>query len=413
MPDDIDTDSADIEPSVAQSGFLRPRSAFLAVLVLVVCSHVVLSVIGSIASQAIDPVRPPANVAIHQQLEQARLDLSSHRIVHLWFNWDALHYERLSDHWFDVRPPVEPNMVTEEGRAWDEFSWPPLYPVVVGLVHRLTFIDASSAMLLLGVAFQVTFLWLLRRLSLADGDSHDTAMDVVLVAVAMPFAFFLGTPLTEPLFVTLAVASLLAQRQQRWLLAGLAAMAMPWTKVVGVLMVIPLAVGGIAEIRHNEDRSWRAVSRSLAPALMCGTSFLLYLGFARWLTGTAWAPFETQRIGWGNSAGNPIVNLVQDIESWQYVAVAILLAVTAVLAIRRWISWAYASFSVVMLLAATSVSTIVPAAPRYAAVAFPIALGVARWARARSVLPHVVGVCAVVQGAVFVVWSTYWLGEMY
>jgi len=415
--DTVDADDwndTDDSNETKRSKFLRPKSAFMAVLVLVVCSHLLLSVLGTVASSALDPIRPAGNLAIHQQLEVARHELSPHRVVHLWYNWDALHYERLSDHWFDVRAPLAPNVVTAGGgRAWDEFSWPPLYPVVVGLFHRLTFVKAGAVMVLLGIGLQVTFLWLLRRLSLANGDDDDTAMAVVLVAIAMPFAFFLGTPLSEPLFVTLAVSSLLALRQQRWLLAGLAAAAMPWTKIAGVLMVVPLAISGIGEVRRSSDRSWRTVSRAFAPALMCGLSFVLYLGFARWLTGTPWAPFETQRVGWGNSTGNPILNLIRDIDRWQYVAVAGLLVLTAALGVRRWISWTEASFCLVMLLAASSVATIVPAAPRYAAVAFPLATGLARWARARSVLPYLVGTGAIVQGAVFIVWSTYWIGEMY
>ncbi len=412
--DETDTEPVGSETFAKKSTLLRPRSAFVAVVALVVCSHILLSILGTVASNALDSTRPPANLAVHQQLEEARHELSPHRIVHLWFNWDALHYEQLSDHWFDVRPPLQPNVVTADGgRAWGEFSWPPLYPVAVGLLHRVTSIEAGAVMVLLGIVLQITFLWLLRRLSVASGDDDDTAMAVVLVAVAMPFAFFLGTPLSEPLFVTFAVSSLLALRQQRWLVAGLAAMAMPWTKIVGVLMVVPLAVRGVGDVRRSGDRSWATVSRAFAPALMCGASFVLYLGFARWLTGTPWAPFETQRVGWGNSTGNPIVNLVRHVGRWQYMAVAGLLVLTAVLGVRRWISWTETAFCLVMLLAATSVATIVPAAPRYSAVAFPLAIGLARWARSRSVVPYVVGACALVQGAVFVVWSTYWIGEMY
>ncbi len=40
------------------------------------------------------------------------------------------------------------------------------------------------------------------------------------------------------------------------------------------------------------------------------------------------APFLTQRYGWGNTVGNPVVNLVTNLDRWQYVAVLALLALS-------------------------------------------------------------------------------------
>jgi hypothetical protein len=138
-----------------------------------------------------------------------------------------------------------------------------------------------------------------------------------------------------------------------------------------------------------------------------------YLAFAEFMTGSFRAPFLTQRYGWGNTIGNPVSNLVRHIDEWQYMAVAIGLIATVYFVINHWISLVEATFCGVMLLSATSVENIIGAAPRYASIAFPLAIGFARWSKAKGVRTPAIAASAVLQGGLFVLWSNYWLTAMF
>ena len=392
----------------------RPRKALLAIVALALTWRILLSMVGTISSNVLDDVRPDASREVHQQLEAARLDVSDWRPVHLWFNWDALHYENLSRTWFEIERPVAPNVITATGgRAWNEFSWPPLYPVGVGVLHWLTRIEAGLLMVLGGLALFVGFLALVRRIAIADGDDAPTVNATVLLNAAAPFAFFLGTPLSEPLFVVLAAVVLLATRRNNWLLASVAAALMVWTRMNGVFMVVPLAVAGVLAIRAADERTPRRYLEAFAPPTICLAAFGAYLGFARWLSGTARAPFLTQKYGWGNTAGNPITNLLGNLDRWQYITVALYLIAVVWLLARRWLPPVDATYCFVMLLAATTVARTFGAAPRYVAVAFPVVSAIARWSTARKANNLVLPISAALQAAFFVMWANYWLTIMY
>jgi hypothetical protein len=401
------------EASSPERAVHERRQAVVFIVALVIASRLILSVGGIIAAEVFEDDRATDFEVANAQVEAARQDVSSLRIVHQWYNWDAYHYENLSRQWLDVERPALPNVVTPEGgRAWNEFSWPPLYPLTIATLHGITGLEAGAAMLVLNLVLFTGFLYLVRRLVLVDGFSETDARWAVALNVAAPFAFFLSSALTEPLFVSFAAGSLLATRHRRWVLAGVLAGLMVWTKNTGVLMVAPLVVAAAIDMR-NRAGTWPDRLRGFVAPALCLASYVAYLGFARWLTGTARAPFLTQRYGWGNTVGNPVVNLLTNLDRWQYVAVLALLVLSVLLWKAGTLSPVDATYCVVMLLSATAVVQIGGAAPRYAAVAFPLASALAIWARPRRAVIPIVVSSSVLQIGLFGVWVSYWLVEMF
>jgi Gpi18-like mannosyltransferase len=388
--------------------------AVVFIVALVVVSRLVLSLVGLLAADVFESERGTDFEIANAQIEAARQDVSSLRIVHQWYNWDAVHYENLSRQWLDVERPALPNVVTADGgRAWNEFSWPPLYPLTIALLHGVSHVEAGAVMLLLNLVLFGGFLYLVRRLVLVDGHSESDARWAMALNVAAPFAFFLSSALTEPLFVVLAAGSLLATRQRRWILAGLLAALMVWTKNTGVLMVAPLALAAVIEMRDLRSAGWPPRVRPFVAPALCALGYAAYLGFARFLTGTARAPFLTQRYGWGNTVGNPVVNLVTNLDRWQYVAVLALLVLSVALWRAGTLTPVDATYCAVMLLSATAVVQIGGAAPRYAAVAFPLASALALWARSRHAVIPIIVTSGLLQLGLFGVWVSYWLVEMF
>ena len=399
-------------PSHDRAGNDR-RRAIVFIVTLIVASRLILSVGGIVAAEVFEENRAADFAVANAQVEAAREDVSTLRIVHQWYNWDALHYENLSRQWLDVERPALPNVVTADGgRAWNEFSWPPLYPLTIAALHGITGLEAGAVMLLLSLVLFGGFLYIVRRLVLVDGYTENDARWAIALNVAAPFAFFLSSALTEPLFVALAAGSLLATRHRRWVLAGALAGLMVWTKNTGVLMVAPLAVAAAIDLR-NRSGTWADRLRAFIAPALCLASYVAYLAFARWLTGTARAPFLTQRYGWGNTVGNPVVNLVTNLDRWQYLAVLALLVLTFALWKAGTLTLVDATYCVVMLLSATAVVQIAGAAPRYTAVAFPLASALALWARPRRALIPIIVSSSVLQIGLFGVWASYWLVEMF
>ena len=401
-------------PDTATSERRHTRHVTIAFIVLLVlASRLLLSASGLVASNAFEDDRAADFEVVNAAIETARDEVSPYAFVHQWYNWDAQHYENLSRQWLDVTRPAEPNVVTVDGgRAWNEFSWPPLFPLTIAGLHGIFGIEAGVLMLAFNLVLFGCFLFLVREIVLADGYDEDDARWAIAINVAAPFAFFLSSALTEPLFVTLAAGSLLATRHRRWVLAGALAGLMVWTKMTGVLMFLPLAVAAALEVRTRWATPWSQRVRPIAAPVLCAGAYVAYLGFARFLTGTARAPFLTQRYGWGNTVGNPVVNLITHLDRWQYLAVLALLVLTAALWKYGTMTAVDATYTVVMLLSATTVVQIAGAAPRYAAVAFPVATAVALWARPRrAALPIAVG-SGILQVGLFGVWVSYWLVEM-
>jgi hypothetical protein len=126
----------------------------------------------------------------------------------------------------------------------------PLYPAISALVAVVVREELLSLLLVASVAgllLTVVF-YRLARLDLDDVQSWQ-ATALLLVS---PFSVALFVPYTESLFLLLAVYCLLAARQGRFGLAGLAGCLAVLTRQQGLFLVLPLAL----ELWESMGRSW-------------------------------------------------------------------------------------------------------------------------------------------------------------
>jgi hypothetical protein len=159
--------------------------------------------------------------------------------VNPWQHWDALWYEHIARSGYSRGDP--------------DAAFFPLFP---GAVHLLTPVVGGSpavAALVLTTAALVVALVVLHHLVAADLDGGTADRTVLYLALA-PMAFFLLAGFTESLFLLLAVSSLLAARRGRIGLAcGVAALA-ALCRSTGALLVAPLLVEVVADIRRRRAR---------------------------------------------------------------------------------------------------------------------------------------------------------------
>ena len=93
------------------------------------------------------------------------------------------------------------------------------------------------------------------------------ARHTVLYLCVFPTALFLFAPYSEPVFLLLAVGSLLAARRRRWLLAGALGAGAALTRSIGIVLVLALAAEAVHQaIEDRRAGSWRPMHSLLALA---------------------------------------------------------------------------------------------------------------------------------------------------
>ena len=216
--------------------------------------------------------------------------------------WDCQWYVRLAEVGYDGFPT--PKLLN--GGNWAFF---PLYPLLVGLLIKLTALPTMVVATATSIALSVgatRIAWPLLGRSLPAY----TLFSVFLLAG--PFSIYFTTFYTEVLFLFLTVCVFAALKRRRFLLAGLFAAGLSATRIVGVFIVFAILVEVWLDHRERGG-SWRdfipAVLRR--PDLLLGFALapfglFAYMAFLHLHMGDALAFQHVQR-AWGRPFGLPPV----------------------------------------------------------------------------------------------------------
>ncbi|MFI6255758.1 hypothetical protein ACIBCL_06510 [Micromonospora zamorensis] len=361
-------------------------------------AKVLLTLLGLLALHAWDgiPGAPPPDEALMWAQQR---EISGHRWISFWFAWDALLYLRLSE-----LPLTGP---------WRDFGFPLLYPFLARPLGAVLGGDNALALLVISnVAFLLALWYGYRLAELLLGDAG-AARRFTRYLVLLPTAFLFQAALTESLFVCLALAAFYYAERRRWLLVGVLGYFLAMSRSVGLLVALPLA---LVLLRQHD---WRLGPRALLGYLRIGWPLLLlpagwftFMAYCRWRGGDWFAYQHAQETGWGIRVQNPVPVLLHGLAGEPRDAARLWFAV-AVLAVlvagfrRRELP--YLVYGVLMVLVPLSMGPAVyKSLLRYLLAAFPVALVLARWARRASVDVWLTATLAVVQGALFVLWLSYW-----
>lgn len=361
-------------------------------------AKLLLTVVGLLVLHAWDgiPGAPPPDEALMWAQQR---ELSGHRWISLWFAWDALLYLRLSE-----LPLTGP---------WRDFGFPLLYPFLARPVGALLGGDNALALLLISNVAFLLALWYGHRLAEVLLGDASAARRFTRYLVLLPTAFLFQAALTESLFVCLALAAFYYAERRRWLLVGVLGYFLAMSRSVGLLVALPLA---LVLLRQHD---WRLGPRALLGYLRIGWPLLLlpagwftFMAYCRWRGGDWFAYQHAQETGWGIRVQNPVPVLLNGLAGEPrdagrvWFAVAVLVVLVAGFRRRE---LAYLVYGVLMVLVPLSMGPAVyRSLLRYLLAAFPVALVLARWARHAGVDVWLTAALAVVQGALFVLWLSYW-----
>ena len=302
-------------------------------------------------------------------------------------NWitggDGYFYRLIAGHGYQYRP----------GQLFHAFvfSFFPGYPAAIASLRWFPGLTAARAGLAVTLLAGMAAAWGLVTLGLKlTGDRRVSLLLVAIWAVA-PGSDVLSRVHAEALFCALAVWTLVALVDRRWLTAGVLALLAGTVHSTAVALVVAVAVAVLAPViqavlaQQRIGPQWRPVAALLlAPLGMLG--FLAYVAIGtRRLTG--WFQVEKHvyhmSFDWGTSTVRDIIHTFLDAPTAGHLLVV--LAFVAALCLTAWSLtdrsvplYAHAYTIVVALLAFTASATWMSSKPRFILPAFLLALPVAR-----------------------------------
>ncbi|MDQ7823661.1 MAG: hypothetical protein RDV48_12750 [Candidatus Eremiobacteraeota bacterium] len=166
----------------------------------------------------------------------------------------------------------------------------PLYPLLTGLLYRVTGLPLIiPALLVANIAF-VLALYCIYAIALRYGDEESAKRTVWLQAL-FPGSLFLVAPYSEALFLACAAGAFLAAFNRRWWWAGILGGLAALTRIYGVLLFVPLVLQWLAQQR-KERRDVDFIPLLLAPG-----AFFLLMAYWRGHSGDPLAFIHSQS-GW-------------------------------------------------------------------------------------------------------------------
>jgi hypothetical protein len=310
----------------------------------------------------------------HLGLRSAKAIADAH--AGLW-SWDAGWYSDLAAHGYHA--------VGVQGLRFF-----PLFPVVAGAIHRITFIpvDAVTGLISNASALAATMaMYLLAKAEFGDAAPARSAAWLLNLA---PAAFVLVMGYSDSLLILLSVTCFACLRHRHWLTAAALGFLAGTARPIGCLLLIPALCEALVGWRAT---AWRQRARRAVAVLAPAAGLLAYLAYADIEFGSFTRPLTLQtNSSHHGGLTDPAVTLYHDALNllrghhigtglhlpWVLVTVALLVVVFRTLPIS------YGLFTVAVVVAAASGSNL-DSFERYALSAFPLLLGAATLLRSQRV----------------------------
>jgi hypothetical protein len=173
--------------------------------------------------------------------------------------WDAIWYLTIAQHGY------------QHSTALPDFF--PLYPLLIRALSWSALSAVVAGVLISLVAFWIG-LELVYRLAERDFGAR-AAMATVWLLALFPMSFFFSAVYTEALFLALSTGCLYLARCERWLWAGILGGLASATRSIGILLVVPLAVLYVQQLRASRGEPSRGPAwRTAISGWGSGTSSL-------------------------------------------------------------------------------------------------------------------------------------------
>lgn len=221
------------------------------------------------------------------------------------------------------------------------FKWFPGYPAAIHVIAWIPGMDIARAGIFVTTAAGFAAAWGILRLGLRlTGDSRTSLLMVALWGVA-PGAMVLSMMYSEALFCALAVWTLVALAERRWLTAGVLCLAAGTVHSNAVALIAAVAVAALVSVIEagRARRPLAEFARPVAAVLLAPLGFIAWWVYVavmlgRW-NGLEW---DQQAVGeafdWGSSTLHAVAHALVRVTG-PYLLVEVL-ALLAALALAAW-----------------------------------------------------------------------------
>jgi hypothetical protein len=297
-------------------------------------------------------------------------------LLGLLTRWDAVHYAGIVTRGYDAAIPLKP----DGSLAITNLAFFPLFPWLVDVVDTLPGVGVGGAQLLVAWTAGLAAAWGLYALGTHLRDRRTGIVLAGLWAV-LPHALVESMGYTETLFTALAVWSLLAVLQARWLTAGVLCLLAGLTRPTAAALIVAVGLAALAAVwqRPSSWRPWAAMV--LAPLGLLG-----YLGWVGVRLGRMDGYLHVQNDAWRMSFDGgastwdrlgQVLTRPQPLALYVTTAVVIVSVALFVLAAGDRVPWPLLAYSLVLLLMVIAGTEYYHAKGRMLVPAVPLLLPVA------------------------------------
>ena len=288
-----------------------------------------------------------------------------------WFRWDTGWYFRIIQEGYTVIPgPQQPT------------NFFPLYPLLSGGLAQLVGNPYIAGFIVSNVSLLIASVFLYRIVT--EIHSERVARRALILMLCYPFSFYFSAMYTESLFLVSSLGAFYFARQNRFAVAVLFAAAAGATRLVGVLVVIPVVLYYLQSCEWNFKKLRR--DAFFLPLGFAGVFAYMFFLWIRFQNPVAFLSLQWVA-GWGNEHTlGYFFTVMGQVFNWQrfvtgqydivsfinVASAAILLAIT--LKMAKKIGWIPTVWAVITLLVSLRIWR---ASGRYAGVIFPAFVGAA------------------------------------
>lgn len=209
-------------------------------------------------------------------------------------NIDAQHYIKIAENGYSPEIPGSIDHLL--------IVFFPMFPLMIRLFNLITANSFLSAQLINAIAVSLSagVLYLTFRRIMDE----KRALLSSLIFMIVPGAIFLNSPMTEPLFVLFSACCFYFMQDKKFILAGIFAALAGFTRSLGVLLAVAIAVEGISSIvraHRNGEPIKKRILVLLAALLISTLGTLAYLGINYSVYGDSLRFMYYQKSHWSQS----------------------------------------------------------------------------------------------------------------
>ena len=213
-----------------------------------------------------------------------------------WVRWDAASYIDLAHYGYTASQP-------------ELLAFLPLYPLLVRVFAFLSFGHYVFAGFLVSNLSLLGASWALYHI-VNDEYGERTARRAVMILMFTPLSLVFSVPYAESLFLMLTLMSVFFARKHRFTTAAVFGALSACTRLIGLLIVIPLALESLKylntlNLRHTNTRRYRRLTFKLIALLLlvcAGTGVYLLINVI--VAGRPFAFLDTLKEYFNQTLGN-------------------------------------------------------------------------------------------------------------